>query len=1023
MAQPETAKEDLPQKQDEKKIEDKSKTLNKKQHMANLKKEMEMDQHTIELTELCLRLGTDIDKGLSTEVAAVYLGRDGPNSLTPPPDHSKWLMFLEQLFGGFQILLWIGSILCFISYGVTATVMKDPPRDNLYLGFVLASIVILTGIFAYYQEAKSSSIMDSFKKLVPQQATAIRNGETITLPVDKIVIGDIVDIVSGDRIPADVRVISASNFKVDNSALTGESEPQPRNHLCTSPNPMETRNIAFFTTMAVEGSARGIVINTGDRTIIGRIATLTSTIKSGDTPIRKEIDHFIKLITCIAFSSGLVVFFASIFMGNTWIDAVLFLIGVIIATVPEGLLPTVTVALTLTAKRMASKNCLVKNLEAVETLGSTSVICSDKTGTLTQNRMTVAHIWFDDVITEMDTTGTEINAEAMEQLLLSVTYRHLAHVGILCNKAEFEPDQDNLPIFRRECSGTGSEIGILKCFERYFGKSHELRKANPVCCEIPFNSTTKLHFVVRNIDNVNIVLMKGAPERVLDKCSTIMIRGQKRNMSVDWKNRFNSVYEELGGMGERVLGLCHCELDVNKFPKDFHFDSENPNFPMDGLSFLGLVAMIDPPRASVPIAVEKCKRSGIKVIMVTGDHPITATAIARAVGIIEPSAKLANDVAAEEHIEAIDVDPKKARAIVINGGELKNINTAILIKVVSTFSQIVFARTSPQQKLIIVEACQKSGKIVAVTGDGVNDSPALKQADIGIAMGIAGSDVSKQAADMILLDDNFASIVVGIEEGRIIFDNLKKTIAYTLSSKIPELTPFLMYLFVGIPLPLGPITILLIDLGTDLLPAIAVAYESAESDIMSRPPRDIQTTRLVGDILISVSYGHYGVYNAFAGFFTYFIIMGENGFLPWNLVGLRERWDAEHVQVIRDSYGQEWTYTQRKSLEYTAQTGYFVSIVVIQWVVLIVCKTRKNSFFHQGMYNWPMNLALLMETSLALLVSYAPCENILRTYPLFYEWWLPALPLAFFLFVQDEIRKYLIRTLTPGNWVERETYY
>ena len=339
-------------------------------------------------------------------------------------------------------------------------------------------------------------------------------------------------------------------------------------------------------------------------------------------------------------------------------------------------------------------------------------------------------------------------------------------------------------------------------------------------------------------------------------------------------------------------------------------------------------------------------------------------------------------------------------------------------------TEIVFARTSPQQKLIIVEGCQRMGAIVAVTGDGVNDSPALKKADIGVAMGIAGSDVSKQAADMILLDDNFASIVTGVEEGRLIFDNLKKSIAYTLTSNIPEISPFLLFILADVPLPLGTVTILCIDLGTDMVPAISMAYEQAESDIMKRQPRNPFTDKLVNERLISMAYGQIGMIQASAGFFVYFVIMAENGFWPSRLLGIRRSWDSSAVNDLEDSYGQEWTYADRKILEYTCHTAFFVSIVIVQWADLIICKTRKNSVFQQGMKNMFLNFGLFFETALAAFLSYCPgMDKGLRMYPLYFNWWLPAIPFSILIFCYDETRKYLLRRLGPGSWVERETYY
>jgi sodium/potassium-transporting ATPase subunit alpha len=329
-------------------------------------------------------------------------------------------------------------------------------------------------------------------------------------------------------------------------------------------------------------------------------------------------------------------------------------------------------------------------------------------------------------------------------------------------------------------------------------------------------------------------------------------------------------------------------------------------------------------------------------------------------------------VAEDKGIPLDQVDPKSVDATVVLGSELIEMSPADLENVFKNHSEIVFARITPQQKLLVVEGCQRLGAIVAVTGDGVNDSAALKKADIGIAMGLTGSDVSKQAADMILLDDNFASIVVGIEEGRLIFDNLKKSIAYTLTSNVPEISPFLMFILTGIPLALGTVAIICIDLGTDMVPAISLAYERPEFDIMKRKPRNPATEKLVGTNLISMSCGQIGMIQAFAGFCTYFVIMAENGFLPWRLIGLRQHWNSASINDLEDSYGQEWTYKDRKILEYTCHTAFFVSIVIVQWTDLIICKTRISSIFKQGMSNWVLNFALICETCLAAFLSYTP---------------------------------------------------
>ncbi|XP_069497029.1 sodium/potassium-transporting ATPase subunit alpha-3 isoform X2 [Ambystoma mexicanum] len=995
-----------------------------KRELDDLKKEVSLTEHKMSVEEVCRKYNTDCVQGLTLSKAAEILERDGPNALTPPPTTSEWIKFCRQLFGGFSILLWLGAILCFLAYGILVGTEDEPANDNLYLGIVLSAVVIITGCFSYYQEAKSSKIMESFKSMVPQQALVIREGEKMQLNAEEVVVGDLVEVKGGDRVPADLRIISAHGCKVDNSSLTGESEPQTRSSDFTHDNPLETRNITFFSTNCVEGTARGVVIATGDRTVMGRIATLASGLEVGKTPIAKEIEHFIHLITGVAVFLGISFFILSLILGYSWLEAVIFLIGIIVANVPEGLLATVTVCLTLTAKRMARKNCLVKNLEAVETLGSTSTICSDKTGTLTQNRMTVAHMWFDNQIHEADTTEDQSGASFDKS---SATWSALSRIAGLCNRAVFKAFNEGIPVMKRDVAGDASESALLKCIELSCGSVKQMREKYKKVAEIPFNSTNKYQLSIHETedpeDNRYLLVMKGAPERILDCCSTIILQGQEQPLDEETKEAFQNAYLELGGLGERVLGFCHFFFPEEQYPKGFAFDTEDVNFTTENLCFVGLMSMIDPPRAAVPDAVGKCRSAGIKVIMVTGDHPITAKAIAKGVGIISEGNETVEDIAARLNIPVSQVNARDAKACVIHGTDLKDMPAEQMDEILQNHTEIVFARTSPQQKLIIVEGCQRQGAIVAVTGDGVNDSPALKKADIGVAMGIAGSDVSKQAADMILLDDNFASIVTGVEEGRLIFDNLKKSIAYTLTSNIPEITPFLLFIMANIPLPLGTITILCIDLGTDMVPAISLAYEAAESDIMKRQPRNPRTDKLVNERLISMAYGQIGMIQALGGFFSYFVILAENGFLPLFLVGIRLNWDDRTVNDLEDSYGQQWTYEQRKVVEFTCHTAFFVSIVVVQWADVIICKTRRNSVFQQGMKNKILIFGLFEETALAAFLSYCPGMDVaLRMYPLKPSWWFCAFPYSFLIFVYDEIRKLILRR-HPGGWVENESYY
>uniref|UniRef100_G1RKB8 H(+)/K(+)-exchanging ATPase n=1 Tax=Nomascus leucogenys TaxID=61853 RepID=G1RKB8_NOMLE len=794
--------------------------------------------------------------------------------------------------------------------------LRQAPRPcpQLYLAIALIAVVVVTGCFGYYQEFKSTNIIASFKNLVPQQATVIRDGDKFQINADQLVVGDLVEMKGGDRVPADIRILAAQGCKVDNSSLTGESEPQTRSPECTHESPLETRNIAFFSTMCLEGTAQGLVVNTGDRTIIGRIASLASGVENEKTPIAIEIEHFVDIIAGLAILFGATFFIVAMCIGYTFLRAMVFFMAIVVAYVPEGLLATVTVCLSLTAKRLASKNCVVKNLEAVETLGSTSVICSDKTGTLTQNRMTVSHLWFDNHIHTADTTEDQ-SGQTFDQS--SETWRALCRVLTLCNRAAFKSGQDAVPVPKRIVIGDASETALLKFSELTLGNA------------------------------------------------------------MGYRDRFpKSLY-----------------LNEKDYPPGYAFDVEAMNFPSSGLCFAGLVSMIDPPRATVPDAVLKCRTAGIRVIMVTGDHPITAKAIAASVGIISEGSETVEDIAARLRVPVDQVNRKDARACVINGMQLKDMDPSELVEALRTHPEMVFARTSPQQKLVIVESCQRLGAIVAVTGDGVNDSPALKKADIGVAMGIAGSDAAKNAADMILLDDNFASIVTGVEQGRLIFDNLKKSIAYTLTKNIPELTPYLIYITVSVPLPLGCITILFIELCTDIVsPQPRVPIHRVPRDTcpqMDRRDRDHHRHSWPQSAIQS-----------FAGFTDYFTAMAQEGWFPLLCVGLRAQWEDHHLQDLQDSYGQEWTFGQRLYQQYTCYTVFFISIEVCQIADVLIRKTRRLSAFQQGFFrNKILVIAIVFQVCIGCFLCY--CPGLGWPSPL----WLVPLPYGILIFVYDEIRK------------------
>lgn len=1108
--------------------------------------------------------GTDLVKGLSPAEAAQRLADHGPNRLTPPPVTPWWHLLIGEMIGGFANLLWVAAFLCILAYIIQIVQYKSAgipaskvPIDNIALGCVLIFVVVASGIFAYFQVKSSGDVMASFASMIPESTKVIRGGETLVVNPEQLVVGDIIEFNVGDKVPADVRVVASKDFEVENASLTGESMPQKRNK---DANPdedeaFEATNLAFFTTSCVNGSCTGLVVRTGDDTVIGQIK---KSVTEGDvqpSPISLEIHHFIILITTVAVGLGVSFFLIGILIGLSLIDSVVFLIAIIVANVPEGLLVTVTVCLTLTAKAMLKDAVLVKQLESVETLGSTSCICSDKTGTLTQNKMTVVHIFTNLKVSKVSTQITPGLVDGANEVVFDPSdyaFKQLWRNGLLNNDADYQfdnlcthpTDKDKPRIAnadavstpsvpyqeRTETKGTNAtDFGILKFADKVavesdgidsatgepqaghsveekfaliqakvaagtcpraapkedtkkyghsllnparsgwaekrnnaepgavssvegsfpkpaagYSLSHEYRARYP-CAEggaLPFNSTAKIAAKIFPAEEgapdgcAYTLLVKGAPEKIVARSTRCLVNGEIVEKTPAMNEEIMEGNFKLGSQGERVIGFGMEYLDVNRFPQGHVFTDEDFEFLLDKaeqrteLIFVGFTALLDPPRQTVPKAVADCQSADIQVVMVTGDHAVTAKAISRTIGIIK--GKTGDDLALEEGkigfknpetglkvtFEDLPEDVQwayhdRADAQVVPGPQIKHIFDTMGdagIDRVIRHKEVVFARCKPEQKLAIVQAFQRNGKCVAVTGDGVNDAPALSKADIGVAMGIAGSGVSKEAAKMILLDDNFASIVKGVKQGRIVFDNLKKSIAYTLTSNIPEISPFLFYIVFGCPLPLSTIMILAIDLGTDMYPAISMAYEEAENDIMKRPPRDKNVDKLVTLKLLSYTYLQIGIIQAAAGFFCFFTVLADCGFKTSMLFGLRSSWDDDNNEALMDSYGQEWTYKSRFAVLNSGQTSYFVSIVIVQWADLLICKTRIQSLFTQGMRNMVMNKAIVFETCLALFLTYCPgIYSFLQTRPLAARWWLPACTFSILIFIYDELRKLQIR--------------
>ncbi|CAK5279227.1 unnamed protein product [Mycena citricolor] len=805
-------------------------------------KDADITEHRIPVTQLGERLNTAIDikdpgssDGLTATEAAERLKRDGPNVLTPPKKKSPFRQYVDRLLTMFNVLLIIAGILEYILLGID---FKDN-FANTYLGGILIAVAFLNAFIDWYQTQKSEAILASFLAMIPPSCHVVRDGSITAIPAADLVKGDVVLLRSGDKTPADLVLFAATDFKVDNSSLTGESEPQERFPMAAGSEGrvVEAANLAFNSTLVVNGEAWGIVVRTGDHTFIGQIASLTGGESGNESPLAVEIGQFVIKVSCIAVLFAIVFFVVGIttaYKGKAS-QTVTFAVSILVAFVPEGLPSVVTLLLSIAAKRMAAQNVLVKDLQGVETLGSLTLLATDKTGTLTRNQMTVTNLWsggkmysaFQSNNDEETVSSFSLEASGMTELV---------DIAALNSRVKF--DTTDIPFDQRQILGDATETGLTRFAGRSLPSSYdEHLKKHPKVFEVPFNSTNKWALVIVKKPHANGELssyIKGAPERVLAKCSTYLKDGELVPITDEFRTAYDEAYNYMASRGHRVIACAQSLLAGSSYPADHTFSRNE--FPQTDYCFVGLVSLEDPPKHGVREAIGTLRLAGIKVMMVTGDHPKTAEAIARKINLMIGDTR--ETLAAKTGRPLEEIYDDEVTAIVIHGDDIDDLQGWQWDQIFSK-EEIVFARTSPKHKLEIVKRAQALGHIVGVTGDGVNDSPALKRADLGIAMNISGSDVSKEAANMILLDDNFASTVKGVAEGRQIFVNLKRAIQYTISHSTPEVIPQLLYVVVPIPLPLSAILILVIDLGFELFVALSFAWDKPETvdGLMRMTPR------------------------------------------------------------------------------------------------------------------------------------------------------------------------------------------
>lgn len=886
------------------------------------------------------------DDGLSAGEAKKRLDQYGPNEIKEARKTSLVLKFLSNFYHFFAILLWVGGGLAFVG---------QMPQ----LGWAIFAVIVINALFSFWQEFKAEKATEALKQMIPLKSKVVRDKTMQEIPAHEIVPGDILVLDEGDSISADGRLIEEFELRTNNATLTGESEPSRRT---ASPltdkdlNITETPNLVFAGTSVAYGRGRAVVIATGMHTEFGNIAKMTQAVVEEESPLQKEMAKVTKIVAMLAIGLGIIFFILGYYVaGLSLIEGFVFAVGIIVANVPEGLLPTVSLALAMGVQRMAKRGALIKKLSSVETLGCATIICTDKTGTLTQNEMTVCDAWTGGQSIKVSGIGYEPKGEleAYEGELYVDTVGLLATTAGFCNNARLlTPGKDSETW---KILGDPTEAALLVAAKKSGCDCERRLETERRIYELPFDSIRKRMTVINQSQTGRVAYVKGAPREILQLCTTIYMPGGSLALDDIQRNEIIAQNDEFARQGLRVLAMAYRPLERDE--KDY-----SPETTEVDLCFIGLMAMMDPPRPEVAEAVAQCKEAGIRIIMITGDYGLTAESIARRIGIItEPACRIITGV----ELNAMDDETLKED---IEQGEL------------------LFARVSPEHKMRIAKVLKELGHVVAMTGDGVNDAPALRTADIGVAMGIAGTDVAKEAADMILTDDNFASIVHAIEEGRAVYDNIKRFVTYIFTSNIPELVPFLLFVIFKIPLPLTVMQILAIDLGTDMLPALALGTEAPEPGVMNRKPRH-RGERLLNIRLLSRAYFFLGPIQAAACMLGFYYMYWSHGWRPGLVLASTGLLYAKattmtHATVVTTQIGNG--FAQRTNRESIFKVGFF-----------------SNRFLL-----WGIVAELII---INILIYVQPFQGIFEHGPLVLKDWVLLIAISPLLLVADEIRKLFVR--------------
>lgn len=866
-----------------------------------------MQFYEMQEKEVEASLNTSIEQGLTNKAVETKRKKFGWNELSEGEKQSAILLFFSQ-FKDFMVLVLLGATL--IS-GILGEYID---------AITIMAIVFLNGILGFVQERRAEKSLEALKNLSAPQVSVLREGQWVKINSRDVVPGDILRFSSGDRIGADLRLLQANNLQIEESALTGESIPSTKHTDViqdTNPNLGDLNNMAFKGTLVTSGNGMGIVTATGMKTAMGEIAHMIQTATVMTTPLQRRLQQLGKILITVALALTLLVVVVGIIHGHDVFTMFLAGVSLAVAAIPEGLPAIVTVALSLGVQRMIRKKAIVRKLPAVETLGCASVICSDKTGTMTQNKMTVTRIWSGGKTYQLEGEDHEHfyyneqkinpgNEKAIKQLLT---------FGVLCNHAELMMKDGKVIV-----DGDPTEGALLMSAVKANIHRDSLLKQFTIQKEYPFDSARKMmSVIVKDENGKQFVITKGAPDVLADKCESILWEQKKRMLSGEIGEEIQATVQRLAEQALRTIAIAFKPFHGNVYPQDEQEIEKD-------LTFIGLQGMIDPPRPEVKAAVAECKQAGIKTIMITGDHQATACAIAEQLGILGK-----ND-------------------LVMDGQKLNQLTVEELEKVVENVA--VFARVTPEHKLKIVKALQSNGHIVAMTGDGINDAPAIKSADIGIAMGITGTDVAKEASSLILMDDNFATIKSAIHEGRNIYENIRKFIRYLLASNVGEILVMLFAMLMSMPLPLVPIQILWVNLVTDGLPAMALGLDQPEDDVMKRKPRPVNEgvfARRLGWKIISRGF-LIGISTLLAFMFIY--------------------------------------QSDPANLAY-AQTVAFATLIMAQLIHVFDCRSEVSVFTRNPFENKYLVLSVLFSFALTICVIYIPAlQPIFHTVPIIGMDWL-----------------------------------